>query len=257
MLSAAPAPAGRLPDRADARPVVVCIAGFGDTGAMFAPLLGTSAARHVRFHPLDLPGFGAPALERTSLAGLAGFLRERCAALGARTLVAHSVASIIASLAARAAREGGAPRIERIVSLEGNLTADDAYFSGTAAEHDDPRAFRSAFLARLDDLIAKGGPHADILAGYRARVAGADPVALWSLGRDAFRFGARHVPGDVLREAATATYLYNPDNCAAASLDWLAGDDLDRVILDGASHWPTLDRPEEVASLIARIAVSR
>ncbi|MEM8813752.1 MAG: alpha/beta hydrolase [Pseudomonadota bacterium] len=241
----------------DERPVVICIAGFGDNAEMFSSLLATPAANRVRFEPFDLPGFGAPALPETSLDTLAKSVSDHCRALGARIVVAHSVASIVASLAAvRDRTEGMRNAIGRIVSLEGNLTPEDAYFSGTAADYDDPLAFREAFLSRLDQMVAGGGVFASILAGYRKRVETADSKALWDLGRDARAFGRKRVPGDLLKGSADVTYLFNPDNCPPSSLDYLMQADLKAVELRGASHWPTIDRAEAVAELIAEAALA-
>ena len=36
------------------------------------------------------------------------------------------------------------------MSLEGNLTVEDAYFSGATADYDSAESFRAAFLDRLD-----------------------------------------------------------------------------------------------------------
>ena len=231
---------------ADTRPVVVCIAGFGDNVGMFAPLLDTAKNERLHIDAFDLPGFGAPALDRTTLETLADALGARCRQLGARTVVAHSVASIIASLAAQ---RDGSP-IRAIVSLEGNLTAEDAYFSGTAADYPDPSRFRAAFLSRLREM-AEDDP---IVEGYHHRVMNADPLALWELGCDARAFSERAVPGDVLMAAASVVYVLNPTNCPPASLAWLNAHDMERVVLEGASHWPTIDRPLDIAAIIQRAA---
>lgn len=236
----------------DPRPIAVCIAGFGDNAAMFTPLLKTDAATHIRFVSFDLPGFGARVLPNTTLATLADAVRQHCCSLGARILVAHSVASIIASIAAQTSKDDLHHQIDRIVSLEGNLTAEDAYFSGTAANYSDAFAFRTAFLARLD-AMSDADP---ILASYRDRVRKADPCALWSLGCNAKAFSTENVPGELLQAAADVVYVHNPANCAAASLAWLKSSDLESIVIDGASHWPTIDKPEEVAKAV-ELAVQR
>lgn len=154
-------------DRLGAKPIVVCIAGFGDNSSMFDGLRITAEADRIDFVPLDLPGFGTDALAETNLETLAGFVLNACRERGARTLMAHSVASIIASLAA----ENSHGDIENIVSLESNLTADDAYFSGTAADFDNPAEFRNNLLERLS------GNDDSIISAYRDRVALADRPA--------------------------------------------------------------------------------
>jgi len=228
----------------DTRPAMLLIAGFGDNGSMFANLSQTSLADTHRLLPLDLPGFGAPALDTdTTLDALAMFVAAEAQRTGAEIVVAHSVASIIASIAAR---KPGCP-LNTIVSLEGNITAEDAYFSGSAADYDSPGAFRQAFLGRLDEMAAS----TPIIARYREAVSHADPQALWQLGKDARQFSVTHVPGHVLAEAGAVTYIYNPANCPDATLSWLDQNPMDRIILESASRWPTVDQPEIVAEKIS------
>ncbi len=218
------------------RPTLLLIAGFGDNASLFDGLLATELAEAFHLIPLDLPGFGRPAdLGETTLASLAQVVVEAARATGARGIIAHSVASIVASLAAR---QPHCP-LETIVSLEGNLTAQDAYFSGTAADYPDAMTFREAFLQRLDKMAAT----APEIARYRAQVAQADPRALWELGCDARRFSTNHHPGEVLLSAAEAVYLYNPANCPDTSLAWLERAPLPRLILDNASHWKSVTQP--------------
>ena len=225
-------------------PAILFVAGFGDGAEMFAALAETALAARYRLLPIDLPGFaGTPAIDGpTSLDALAEIVHDHAVREHARIVVAHSVASIIASLAAR---RHGSP-IDTILSLEGNLTASDAYFSGTAADYADPRQFRDAFLRRLDDM-ADSRP---IFRRYREIVGRADPQALWDLGCDARRFSQAHVPGELLRETDTVWYLYNPDNCPPSTLEWLRGNPINTIKMDGASHWPSVDQPDRLAQNI-------
>ena len=163
---------GRHGSGSESRSQVLLLAGFGDDASMYEGLLRTPFAESYRLQPLHLPGFGARSLDReTSLESLAAFVSETARETGTTIAIAHSLASIIASLAAA---RPDCP-ITRIVSLEGNLTAEDAYFSGTAAGYPDPDSFRDAFLERLDDM----GRADPMVARYRRVVARADPVALW------------------------------------------------------------------------------
>lgn len=205
---------------------------------MFAPLVGARLPEDPQILPFDLPGFGAEPLRETSIATLAQRLADEARKVGARSVIAHSVASIIAAEAAHLPDS----TIDTIISLEGNLTADDAYFSGTAADYDDAVSFRVAFLERLRELAAGDA----IIEGYADRVSRVDPSALWSLGCDARQYSQTHHPGERLRSAGNVLYVLNPANCPEDSLIWLKTSGLARVELDGASHWPTIDRPHEV-----------
>lgn len=226
-------------------PNILCLAGFGDNASLFAPLLTTPLAEAANLLPLNLPGFGAPALKGpTSLEALAHWVDRQARAHGATLLLAHSVASITATLAAEIA---GSP-INTILSLEGNLTAQDAYFSGKAADFDTATDFTHIFIPKLE---AKAIATQDtILARYVAEVKKADAQALWELGCDARHFSDSQHPGERLKAACGAQYFYNPDNCPPASLEWLAASDMSAHVIKDASHWPTLDAAKELASLV-------
>ena len=220
---------------------IVCVAGFGDNGSLFEPLLTTALATEYTLLPFNLPGFGAPPLAgMVTLERMATSLQEYCTSEHATIVLAHSVASIITSLAAQQPSSS----IQVILSLEGNLTSEDAYFSGTASNYPDPLSFRTAFLERLDERV----PEQPIIARYRAVVATSDPQALWELGNDAFRFSQKHVPGLVLMQAAQAVYVYNPINLPPTSIKWLSTHALPQVVLEGASHWPSIDQPDLLAT---------
>jgi len=90
-----------------------------------------------------------------------------------------------------------------------------------------------------------------VIRRYRREVSKADTLALWQLGTDARRFSAEHVPGVVLQEAANVTYLYNPDNCPDSTIRWLEENEMDRIILENATHWKSVDQPEMLADKIA------
>lgn len=228
----------------EALPVILCIAGFGDNADMFTGLKQTPLAHLYRLLPINLPGFGAPPLvQETTLHELADYVCTRAKECGSEIVLAHSVASIVASLAAQ---RPGSP-IERILSMEGNITSEDAYFSGTAADFANHETFRASFLARLDDMALS----APIIARYRSAVAQADPLALWQLGRDARHFSDRVVPGEVLATSASVTYFYNPENCPETTLKWLEENPMERCILPDASHWASVDQPELLANMIA------
>ncbi len=226
------------------RSSVIMIAGFGDDGSMYDALKDTDLSRSHNLIPLNMPGFGAPARNGdTTLLTLATFVNNAAKQSGARTVVAHSVASIIASLAAT----GPGSTIKNIISLEGNLTPEDAYFSGSAADYDSPKSFHAAFLMRLKNMAAGDG----ILQRYYETVNKADPLALWQLGVDAKRFSVSNHPGEVLASSADVTYIYNPENCPESSIKWLENSSLNSHVLHEASHWPSVDKPVQLAEIIS------
>lgn len=222
---------------------ILMIAGFGDNAGMFDGLRTTRLADQYQLVPLNLPGFGAPALQtETTLDALGSFVAKCAEEIEADIILAHSVASIIACLAAG---RPGTP-LKTLLSLEGNLTADDAYFSGTAADFADPDSFRAAFLKRLKEM-GKSNP---ILNRYHDATTSADPMALWQLGCDARRISASTIPGEMFDAFDSAVYFFNPDNCPTSSLEWLEKNELSAVRLPGASHWASIDQPEVLSEAI-------
>ena len=134
-----------------------------------------------------------------------------------------SLGSITASLAAARTT----PQVHTVISIEGNLTPEDAYFSGSAARYGSAVEFRTAFLSRLDDMADES----PVVSRYRHQVAKADPRSLWELGCDAHEFSATRSPGDVLSNAAPRVhYLYNPANTPAATIRWLETHQLPRTL---------------------------
>ncbi len=222
---------------------IICLAGFGDNASLFASLSECSSDHE--FIALNLPGFGAPPLQGTTdFENLAAYLIQQMYEYKASIVLAHSVASITATVAAQ---QFGSP-ITTILSLEGNLTAADAYFSGTAAQYETADDFRKAFLDRLADMAEDS----EIVARYRNEVSKADPRPLWELGTAAYHYSQAFIPGDEWKEAGKAAYIYDDPNVPGDSLNWLAANDIVKIRLPGASHWPTIDQPRAVIEAVSQ-----
>ncbi|MFK5978152.1 MAG: hypothetical protein QM488_04635 [Rhizobiaceae bacterium] len=181
-------------------------------------------------------------MELTSLQALGQFVHDHAVQNNAEIIIAHSVASIIASMAATCPQN----IVTTVFSLEGNLTDADAYFSGNAAEYDDPYEFKTAFLKKLAKLTG-GDP---VITRYYSIVETADAQALWQLGCDAKAFSKRRPPGELLMKVAKKRYFFNPANCPIETLDWLKRHPLPRTQLEGASHCPTIDQPALTANAV-------
>lgn len=225
------------------KPKLLFLPGFGDDASHFAGLRQTRLAEVVDLHVLTLPGFGAPRLDRpTTLAALGAWVAMRAERIGVEYVVAHSLASVVASMAVAFPNSP----LKAIVSLEGNLTAADAYFSGLAADYSSAAEFRAAFLTKLD-LLCETRP---ALKRYREAVARADPAALWELGCDARAFSAKTDPGLLLRSIGHVHYLYNPDNMNPDSLAWLDAHPIPRSVAPGTSHSIAADQPEVLSDFL-------
>lgn len=219
---------------------------FGDCGLAFTPLFDTSLTESFRLVAVDLPGFGASprrddVLSIAQNAEAIATLGRSLPSSGPIGLVGHSVGSIIAVEAASRLGE----RFGGLFSIEGNLTAEDAYFSGRAADFDDPSAFKRRFL---DDLwtIAQAQP---ILRRFHGAVTMVDAVVMWSLGRDARRLSVGDTPGQAYLRVQPSLYYWSPDNTPESTREWIARSGIARRQFDG-SHWPMVDQPDAAAQAI-------
>ena len=158
---------------------VWCLHAFGDSHLAFREAFTQPIARHCRVLLLDLPGHGASPPRRdgltidiasTIVTELIGEYSEGRAV----ALVGHSMAAILAT---RVANELAQVRL--VVSVEGNLIAADAYFSGQAAAYDDPRAFWANLRKQIDGMAAED----ERVRQYACSLALADAFTLWTLGR--------------------------------------------------------------------------
>ncbi len=178
----------------------------------------------------------------TTLATLAEFTRIKAKELGATIIVAHSIASVIALVAAGVTNSP----LSTIVSLEGSITLDDTFFAQTAADFDDPYTFRTVFLHRLDVLAACK----PAFSRYRRAAELADPVALWELGIDVRRFFMTQEPSELFSTSTRVRYLYDPRNCSDSTLKWLETSAAECIVLDDETHCVCADQPDYVARKI-------
>ncbi len=227
---------------------LILVHAFADSGLAFTPLFDTELASRFRLVVADLAGFGAspPRPGLHTIADHAAAVAELVSSLpgqGPVGLVAHSVASMIA---VEAAPRLGA-RFAGLFSIEGNLTAEDAYFSGRAADFSDPLAFKQRFL---DDLWSMAQEQV-VLRRYFAGAMLADATAMWELGRDARRKSDDDEPGQAYQRIRPSLYYWSPANTAAITQRWIAQSGIAQRQFADASHWPMVDRPEDTARQIA------
>jgi pimeloyl-ACP methyl ester carboxylesterase len=237
----------RMAGPRDGRTLVLLHA-FADSSLAFAPLFATPLADRFRLVTPDLAGFGAsPPHHRVrtiadhaeAVATLVPSLSER----GPVGLVAHSVASMIAVEAAP--RLG--PRFTGLFSIEGNLTAEDAYFSGRAADFDDPLTFKQRFLGDIWTMAQEQLP----LRRYFASAVLADPTAMWELGRDVRRRSVDDQPGPAYRRVHPSLYYWSEASTVAATRRWIAQSGIAQRQFTEGGHWPMIDKPDDTAAAIS------
>lgn len=217
--------------------------GFAESHLCFRDAFKYNISKQVRIILFDPPGLGA------SPARPGGITIKDCAIIWKDlidsiskpkklVLVAHSVAGIIAT--ETAAILDRTPSL--IVSVEGNLTAADAYFSGQAVHYSSPFEFYQHFSNSVFNLAKKG----DVPMSYYASLQFADPNTLWTLGKSTQDYSE---PGNDFQKLECPTvYYWSDETLSSDSKSFLKANDLNNRELDGLGHWPMNKSPKRFYS---------
>jgi pimeloyl-ACP methyl ester carboxylesterase len=237
--------------KSSGRPAIWFVHALGDSSDVFDGLLRSPLEGTFDLAAPDWPGSdGVAGRTVDDLEGLACWLAASVDRHTPRVpvgLVGHSLGAAVAVKAA-----GKLDSVIGVFSIEGNLTAADAYFSGLAMEFDAPRAFHEHLLARVRDL-AEGGQSSrhEALRRYHARLGRADPEALWKIGRSAKTASREDALGEEYRALPVPTlYFWSPENTSPETQAYLQKHRLPAVVFTGG-HWPMVEQPEETARRIA------
>jgi pimeloyl-ACP methyl ester carboxylesterase len=220
---------------------------FADSGFAYHEVMDSQLGSRFDLYAPDFPGFGASPVRRdsTSLEAAADAmiaLVDATTATGGLYLVAHSVASVVATWMAQ--RLGD--RVNAVFSVEGNLTAEDAYFTGQAVEYDSPDDFKRNFLSQLDELAADDAA----FSRYFAAASLAQPEALMGWGHSVARLGDAAGEQFAALECPKLYYWSDGDPPGYRS-SFIADAALPNRQYPGDSHWPMIDQPERCSSDIA------
>jgi pimeloyl-ACP methyl ester carboxylesterase len=235
--------------RTGAGTAIVCLPGFVDSVHSWQPLLAALSDRYdvglVELPALSRPGRLPVAATVTGIAGLtAAVIRQTWTT--PVTLVGHSIGSAVA---VRAASLLGT-QCRAVVSIEGNLSADDAYFTGQAADHHDPAEYRSTLLAQIEQLVTGGRAPASFAAALRC----ADAATIWALGRDIAHHSTGDGFGHELRHLTRPRlYLWSRATTSPASQAFLRTHAIPQHELSIGHHWPWIIDPGAVAALVGTV----
>ena len=232
----------------DAGKKLLCLHGFADSGLAFLPLSETVLPGCFELVLVDLPGFGAsPSIPGFGLVRDHGRLVPGLAAALAPDepvgLIGHSIGSAIAVNAADLL----SPAPLGVFSIEGNLTEDDAYFSGKAADWEDGEAFKAAFL---EEIWEKAAENVD-LRRYYGGVVMAGAAAMWTLGRDAKRISAGNRVGQAYQALKVPSlYYWCEATTPPGTRQYIEDYSIPNRRYPAASHWPMIADPQATARAV-------
>lgn len=217
--------------------------GFGESGLSFREAFSSPLARRFNLFVPDFPGFGASPYQRryADLPAVTDLLKRMIRKFSGRKpigLIAHSLGGVIGTWICEQLKS----QMIAYVSVEGNLTRSDTFFSGLAAKASSAEKFYRDFLRE----IYRRGANDEALQRYFASLRFCDPRALSGWGRSGVKATGDDRSG---REFAVLPcpkiYFWGDQSAPRESLDFLKTHSLNNRCFKGAGHWPMIDRPIE------------
>jgi pimeloyl-ACP methyl ester carboxylesterase len=227
---------------------------LGDSHLTFRHAFTSELLERARVFAYDPPGHGAspPRSKGLTLAQAASLwseLIQHFSESRSVVLIGHSMAGIVASHAATQLRRAPA----MVIGVEANLAPADAYFTGLAAQFDEPAAFYAVLRSCVLELARK-----DLGAQrFACSLEFADPMTLWTLGRSV---AAQRDPGRAFRRlSCPKLHYWDSSGISQDAQNYLAKHGLPNRSLRGLGHWPMTTAPAQFYSAIAKdvAAISR
>jgi hypothetical protein len=132
-----------------------------------------------------------------------------------------------------------------VIGVEANRTRADAYFTGLAAQFDEPAAFYAEFRARILRMSRRDA----VVHPFACSLEFADPMTLWTLGRSVF---AQKDPGAAFRRLrCSKIHYWDTTGVSQETRDDVARHELPIRTLPHLGHWPMMKAPSEFYDAIA------
>lgn len=224
--------------------------GWGESPAPFRGVLASPLAERFRLFAPGLPGFGgrAPIASAMCLEGIAAWLVGEIRATsgsGPVALVGHSIGGMIATRAAEALGE----QVRGVVSIEGNLTRSDAFFTGQALLHDSGEELRQDGILRLAPFVQEG----EVPPAYLESFKRSDPETLLEVGKSAAREShGRRAGSRYRRLRCPKVYYWGTESTHAKTRAFLARHGLEHRCFEGCGHWLMLDQEADFLAALAQ-----
>ncbi len=219
--------------------------GFAESSFSFIDLFKPPLQDHFNLYAPDFPGFGATPLHAhggsiDEASQILLDLIERISPEDRIYLVGHSFGAALCTQVAQQQPE----RIAAFVSIEGNLTEADAYFSGQATKHKTGAGFKEAFLRQVFEMAERS----EALQRYYASVRLAHPAAMMQWGQASAQWSKTSVAGGEYKALACPTlYYWGAESTPEQTQQYIKSEGLVNKRFEGSGHWPMIDQPVQCA----------
>ncbi|MCB2211696.1 alpha/beta hydrolase [bacterium] len=255
-------------------PTVLFIHGLGDSSLCWKSFYQRDDLLDFTLLAPDLPGYGRTRLSKGTGGGIAAHVKHLRALIeeivgGPLLVVGHSLGGLIATYLVRAIEQAEAKPTEEkvhepvrllgLINVEGNLTGADAFISSRATRADQRGHFDEWYEAFVrtsyEGLWADANPH---LKHYPDSLRMADPTAFLADCHEMVALktrtdgdsGENEAGGEYLKIRSPKLYVYGTESIPQITLDFLARNELNKVVVDGAGHWAMHDDPDRFINLL-------
>ncbi len=244
-------------DAPDPAGTVLYIHGLGESSLCFERLMADERLAHWRHLAVDLVGYGksAWAAEPLSLDQHAERLErlvrrhEAEAQLGPLVVLGHSMGGVIGTRLCQLLGAG----VRGFVNVEGNVSLPDCGYSGQAVKYSLDEWLASGFDQVLDAIHHHEGESAEVRHAYGASILMCDPRAYHRNSQELVEVSTAEAGARGLAALDAAVHYVHgaPRGAGPRTLELLARAGVETTGVEGAGHWPFLDRPDAFVEAMA------
>ncbi|MCI4671929.1 MAG: alpha/beta hydrolase [Bacteroidia bacterium] len=212
------------------------IHGFADSGLAYKEAFESVLDEHFNLFVVDMPGFGVSPLNpgylglKEQAALLSTVIQEESPSTTRVNIVAHSLGGLLGTWICQEITS----RINCFISVEGNLTEADGYFSSKPLDYDTAEEFATSF----EEEIFQKAQQAETYRRYYSSLRLAEPEAMrnWSLSSQSFTQDNKC--GIEFRElTCKKIYLWGERDTPVESIQFLKDNQIANHQYDGIGHW--------------------
>lgn len=239
------------------RPTLLYVHGLGESALCFEPLMADSRLQPWPQLAVDLEGYGKSGWAREPLSldehadRLGDLIESR--SLSSVIVIGHSMGGVIGTLLGEKS-----PAVRGFLNVEGNISLGDCGYSSKAVRFSGEDWLSHGFDEVLDVIYTDTVESPAVNRAYGASIQMCDPRAYHLNSEELVSFSrAETLAGRLAALDVRTRYLHGaPRGTGERSLELLAAAGIETVAVEGAGHWPFLDRPEAFTEALHDFLVS-
>ncbi len=226
--------------------------GFADSGLAYKEVFESSINGHFNIYVVDLPGFGVSPLNPTCIGIkqqaelLSKVILKETSQQDKVNIIAHSLGALIGTWVCQTLTN----KINCYVSIEGNLTEADSYFSSKPLKFDTAQEFATSFQKEIFEIAKKD----DRFKRYYSSIRFANPEAMRNWGFSSQEhikgnkcgYEFKDLPGKKL-------YIWGDVDTPEETRDFIKTHEIPHQMYPGIGHWHMIENAGEFYSDINRI----